>query len=140
MTLDRTVSVSLQFSRDRENQDNEQHQSDSAEGIVAPSGTVTPTWKSSDEEKDKDDKKDIAHERRVGRPHDARQCFLIHNRKNFVRAFRDGPISRAAIVRPSGNCLQPHRRILSFCAVPNVSGWMRRDNLLSLFISWRTQF
>src|SRR5450432_2289362 len=37
--------------------------------------------------------------------------------------------------RPSGNFLQPHPRILSFCAVPNVSGWMRRDNLLSFLNS-----
>src|SRR5438552_10360397 len=33
--------------------------------------------------------------------------------------------------RRSRNFLQPHPRILSSCTVPNVSGWMRRDNLLS---------
>jgi hypothetical protein len=51
----------LYFPQDRKNQDNEQHQAESTERIVAPSRTVTPTWKGSDQEKNKDDEKDIAH-------------------------------------------------------------------------------
>src|ERR1700686_876046 len=56
----------LQPSRQGKNQHDQQDQADSAEGIVTPSRTVTPTWKRADEEKNEDNKQDIAHEARVG--------------------------------------------------------------------------
>jgi hypothetical protein len=79
----------LQFSCECENQDNEQYQSDSAEGIIAPSGTVTPTWKSPDEEKDKDNEEDIAHESRLGQPWKAWQCFFYSPVKDSVSNARN---------------------------------------------------
>jgi hypothetical protein len=55
------------LTQQREDQNDQQNQTDSAKRVIAPTRAVTPAWKSADQKQDKDNQENSAHAARIGR-------------------------------------------------------------------------